>query len=761
MRKRSGVIVSGVAILFIIVIIAYYQVPRVEEFIDANNALATFLGLMFALLGILIAIPSSWYTSKSEEEKVGTGSYPEFEVKGEYKTEGQDHAEIIISIRNVGLITRDISYKIEIPSTMFEVFESQDSSYLVDDLNGKTRVIYKTEKELVSGDTRRLVIEARRKIKANAELEIEIPYLNGKFKKRFTIEFRPIPEKSFFVASTGELNCIVVVEEKKVVATSKLRASIEGLFLKTKELSLQDKSYKAALQNVPIGKPITITPEKLSSLWFFDDWQNARYGNANGQFDVWETHEEIQIQLDAEKLAASENEARRLIFLGINQISPQDIPGLIYRCVKIRIPPQLEVICGVHNQPGMAEFKIPQPSILRREILPQFILLGRLRTVVSAERIVDVNTRTKKEGNMANHPFLITGQPTFQTHQKICRDESHCIGGYEILLKDIDLGARKIMLQITDPDGDPYNVWLPYTTEGDLVEIPENQKSVNIPNAIVFLVPEGYRDENCDYIYLFSIPVFMVQALDVFCGVSGVNEALINVYALTDSTSFYDHECFPIIIESNCYDMVIDVQSHGESLSLLKSRSGIGSGANEDHYRIPKEFDDETELYEISLRLMDTVEIARVFQGPLNYFRIEIDRFNPQEDSVDLTVIQDIPCGSYTKIQSSLPESIDIVRLDSEVGHAEKKNYNMILIGTVESNSLIRDLVESGTTPSDGSTADWPESIEADHKFYRNPFGTNKDIWVISGNDPTACDGLVYELAERIRLEMRNIPPHG
>jgi tetratricopeptide (TPR) repeat protein len=58
MRKRLGVIVLGaIVILFIIVAVLYYQVPRVKESIDDNTALVTFLGLLVAFLGFLIAIP--------------------------------------------------------------------------------------------------------------------------------------------------------------------------------------------------------------------------------------------------------------------------------------------------------------------------------------------------------------------------------------------------------------------------------------------------------------------------------------------------------------------------------------------------------------------------------------------------------------------------------------------------------------------------------------------------------------------------------
>ena len=70
MRKRLGVIVLGaIVILFIIVIVLYYQVPRVKEVIDVNAALVTLLGLLGTLLGILIAIFLWLYPSQNEKEK--------------------------------------------------------------------------------------------------------------------------------------------------------------------------------------------------------------------------------------------------------------------------------------------------------------------------------------------------------------------------------------------------------------------------------------------------------------------------------------------------------------------------------------------------------------------------------------------------------------------------------------------------------------------------------------------------------------------
>ena len=48
---------GAIVILFIIVAVLYYQVPRVKESIDDNTALVTFFGLLVAFLGLLIAIP--------------------------------------------------------------------------------------------------------------------------------------------------------------------------------------------------------------------------------------------------------------------------------------------------------------------------------------------------------------------------------------------------------------------------------------------------------------------------------------------------------------------------------------------------------------------------------------------------------------------------------------------------------------------------------------------------------------------------------
>ena len=60
MRKRSGAIIF--ITIVIIIIVLYYQIPVVKEFIDANTALVTFLS---ALIGIFIG----WYSLQSEKKK--------------------------------------------------------------------------------------------------------------------------------------------------------------------------------------------------------------------------------------------------------------------------------------------------------------------------------------------------------------------------------------------------------------------------------------------------------------------------------------------------------------------------------------------------------------------------------------------------------------------------------------------------------------------------------------------------------------------
>jgi len=494
-------------------------------------------------------------------------------------------------------------------------------------------------------------------------------------------------EQDFFMTSEGNLNCIVVVggqeaDAAQIEAARVLEAEIRSLFMKTEEVSLPNKSFETTLQNAPIGKPIIITPDILNSLWYLDDWENARYGNANDQFDAWETHEEIQIQLNSGKIAAHlKNRSRRLILGGIKHMPPENIPGLIYRIDNIRIPPQLTIRCRVHNQAEMGEFMIPYPSILTRRMLPRFLLLGELYTVISAGRIMDVNLRSGKEGNLASHPFLITGEPVFIKRQAICKGQSLDIGKYQIHLNDIDVETKKILLRIVDYEGDSHNVWLPYAKEGDLAGISEDQKTVDLPNAVLFQMTNGYRDEADDYYYLFSIPLFIIQALDVFHGVSGTIEAMINVYALTDPATFYTMICLPFITEPHNFGILVDVIPQGESFSFWKSHFGIELDVNQDMERIPEEFDDETDLYEIDIPLLEHHAIEKTFQGPLNYFRIRIDRIDYQEHNIKFTVIQDIPCGTHTKIDSSLPEDVDIIRSDYEIGGSEKENYNMIYQG--------------------------------------------------------------------------------
>ena len=93
MRKRSGAIIIVIILVTIVIIsiVCYHLVPAVKEFIDANTALATFLGLLIGIPSFLYLL----YLLLSEKKK------PEPVKKG--KTEKDHFEEIKIPSPSSGL----------------------------------------------------------------------------------------------------------------------------------------------------------------------------------------------------------------------------------------------------------------------------------------------------------------------------------------------------------------------------------------------------------------------------------------------------------------------------------------------------------------------------------------------------------------------------------------------------------------------------------------------------------------------------------
>ncbi|MBU6998024.1 MAG: hypothetical protein HXS41_12295 [Theionarchaea archaeon] len=73
---------------------------------------------------------------------------------------------------------------------------------------------------------------------------------------------------------------------------------------------------------------------------------------------------------------------------------------------------------------------------------------------------------------------------------------------------------------------------------------------------------------------------------------------------------------------------------------------------------------------------------------------------------------------------------VDIVKFDEEVTEEDKKQLNLILIGTSETNTLIREISESGVHPH--LEVGNPEDSDGSHyMFFKDPYGYGTHVLVI------------------------------
>ncbi|MBU7014830.1 MAG: hypothetical protein HXS43_08370 [Theionarchaea archaeon] len=74
---------------------------------------------------------------------------------------------------------------------------------------------------------------------------------------------------------------------------------------------------------------------------------------------------------------------------------------------------------------------------------------------------------------------------------------------------------------------------------------------------------------------------------------------------------------------------------------------------------------------------------------------------------------------------------LDIVKLDEEITEEEQKQFNLILIGNSETNTLIQEIVQSGKHPD--LEVGNPESDEGSHyMFFKDPYGYGTGVLVIT-----------------------------
>lgn len=244
--------------------------------------------------------------------------------------------------------------------------------------------------------------------------------------------YESIPH-SFFVDKDGSQNCLIIVGEKAdaadIIEASRLAVTIGELFSSKREIPVVDE-VDVIHENIPAGTCIVETPLQLSTLWYFDDF--GVYGNGNDRFDLWEIHEEIQLNIE-----------------DIGEIDPFLIKSrgngyldfyTIYRIDNVRSPPYLWVDSFVQNIQGehISGFYYQQKRMYGI-VHPYFVFNGYLPEICLFDTVYTV-IYTDSSG-------LITGEPHLE-YIYLYKDEPIRVGEFTISLIDVDVDHNKCYLKV-------------------------------------------------------------------------------------------------------------------------------------------------------------------------------------------------------------------------------------------------------------------------------------------------------------------------
>ncbi len=465
------------------------------------------------------------------------------------------------------------------------------------------------------------------------------------------------PSNEFFINPDGSPACIIGVGSSAaamdVVSASMIAAKIGSMAVRVEEVELPPKRYTVLHEKIPLydwsvpigvlagerlGYPVLDVPDAnpynavpvqwdqnpvpidytLTSLWWFDDYDNGFWGDQDGVFDPWETHEEIQFRFDNltvfDPFTGTNVQDYLADLLGGDidlwrsppppplNLNNMLIPSLIYRADNIYVPPMIQCIQTKNHPAGehivdldfeyTTVYYVPDPWYVNIGALPKFMFFGEIHTVVDAGPVLDLNLRTGQVGALINTPYLVTGTPSYFFEQYLYKDQPEEYGDYTVLLKDVDVDHNKAWFEVTDPDGDVHSFWM--------VLDPEHGFSPNLQqqgwSGAAIIVPidlngdgriddyyynkwivgraendvwgdlqyEGYYDDTDDYWFLFSVPMFVIDGVKVFVGANGTTGIEVKVYTLQDKEVFYNHECcIPFVTEPNNYQLFLDAYQAG------------------------------------------------------------------------------------------------------------------------------------------------------------------------------------------------------
>ena len=242
----------------------------------------------------------------------------------------------------------------------------------------------------------------------------------------------PVP-RSFFVGVNGSQNCIIVVGESAdaadIIKASTLATTIGELSIQETDRPVVEE-VGVSYEDVKAGTCLVVTPFELNTLWYFDDF--GVYGNGNGRFDAWETHEEIQLYIDDMKEYDP--------FLGVYKGNGYLDFSTIYRIDNVRSPPYIIVDSYTEDPKGLHITGLQYEDVVHYVIVdPYFVYYGYLPEIVLFDTVYTVV--------YIDTSLLITGTPHIE-YVYVYKNQPVKAGNYIITLNDVDLDHNKAFLRV-------------------------------------------------------------------------------------------------------------------------------------------------------------------------------------------------------------------------------------------------------------------------------------------------------------------------
>lgn len=436
-----------------------------------------------------------------------------------------------------------------------------------------------------------------------------------------------IPLDFFISPETGEPNAVIVVGSKAatedVISATELAAALGSLYTRISGITfgerfravhVPDSSLYESWENDALSLNYT-----LQSLWHFDD-PNAFWSCNDGAFQPWETHEEIQIRFDPNtNVTTARSYCVPCLYGGdaahLKSVEDQNlsgghkIPGLIYRVDNIFVPPSVivEMWFGIHHRMrgrGPRIFTVPEPWMVVRGMLPQFKFFGTLYTVVDAGPVMEMNSRTGELGELYGTPYMVTGNPHFETQIVLYLNNPSEFGLHTVELVDVEqskaffevscngkpVGSFWLIPDAVDgfaPDlqgelpFDHYDVCNDLNSNGKLdageainiisMDDEDNEGGVFDKWIVDRLEKdvwvdyrwEYYTDDHDDVWGLFTVADFVIDGVRVFTDDQG-DGVEIQVYWLENEKVWYNHLCSdPWTAESHDYLLFLDAYQAG------------------------------------------------------------------------------------------------------------------------------------------------------------------------------------------------------